>query len=136
MSISESIPARPPIVISESDAERLTALAIQAEQSSPQVADLLLDELERADVRPDGQVPPDVIGMETVVEFVDEAHGAARTVQLVFPGDADIAENKISVLTPVGAGLIGLSAGQSIVWPDRDGHDRVLKVLRVTRPAK
>jgi len=135
MSTSESILSRPPIVISESDAERLTALAIQAEQSSPQVADLLLDELERADVRPDGQVPPDVIGMEAVVEFVDEAHGAARTVQLVFPGEADIAENKISVLTPVGAGLIGLSAGQSIVWPDRDGHDRVLKVLRVTRPA-
>jgi regulator of nucleoside diphosphate kinase len=38
----------------------------------------------------------------------------------------------ISVLTLVGAGLIGLSAGQSILWPKQDGRKRSLTVLRVS----
>ena len=101
--------------------------------SSPQASNLLLDEIERAEVLPDDETPAGVVGMNATVEFLDEAHGARRTVQLVYPGEADIASGKISVLTPVGAGLIGLSRGQSILWPDRDGRQRVLKILRVSR---
>lgn len=127
--------ARPPIILSETDAQRLSALAIQKEAAAPEAAGLLLDELERAQVRPDDRVPADVVGMNSTVEFVDEAHGQSRTVQLVYPAEADIAEGRISVLTPIGAGLIGLSAGQSILWPDRDGNKRALKVLRVARAA-
>jgi regulator of nucleoside diphosphate kinase len=126
--------ARPPIILSTTDAERLSDLAERMEHSAPKVAGLLLDELERAEVRPDHLVPAHVVGMEAVVEFVDEGRGAARTVQLVYPGDADIGEGKVSVFTPIGAGLIGLAAGQSILWPDRDGHERRLKIVRVARP--
>lgn len=125
--------ARPPITLSETDAERLAALALQAEDRTPEVAALLLDELERARVRPDAKMPADVVGMGSTVEFVDEAHGAARTVQLVWPGEADIAAGKVSVLTHVGAGLLGLGAGQSILWPDRDGRRRPLRILSVRR---
>ena len=124
---------RPNIVLSHTDAERLSALATQMELSSPQASNLLLDEIERAEVLPDDETPAGVVGMNATVEFLDEAHGARRTVQLVYPGEADIASGKISVLTPVGAGLIGLSRGQSILWPDRDGRQRVLKILRVSR---
>ncbi len=41
---------------------------------------------------------------------------------LVFPAEADIAAGKVSVLTPVGAALIGLSKGESIAWTARDGE--------------
>lgn len=34
----------------------------------------------------------------------------------VFPINADISEGKISILTPIGTALIGLSVGQSIMW--------------------
>lgn len=135
MTTTARAPARPPIILSETDAQRLSALAIQKEAAAPEAAGLLLDELERAQVRPDDRVPADVVGMNSTVEFVDEAHGQSRTVQLVYPAEADIAEGRISVLTPIGAGLIGLSAGQSILWPDRDGNKRALKVLRVARAA-
>ena len=54
-----------------------------------------------------------------------------RTVRLVYPGEADIEQGRISVLTPVGAALIGLTAGQSIEWTDRDGKSRSLSVLEV-----
>jgi regulator of nucleoside diphosphate kinase len=123
--------ARPPLVLSETDAERLSALALQNEAAHPVAAGLLLDELERAQVR--RRVADDVVGMNSTVEFLDEAHGEPRTVQLVYPDEADIAAGRISILTPVGAGLIGLKAGQSILWPDRGGETRVLRILKVGR---
>lgn len=123
---------RPPIVLCESDVERLSTLALAMEGAS-KAAGLLLDEIERADVRPDAGLPADVVRMHSTVAFQDEAHGAARTVQLVYPHEADIAAGKISVLTPIGAGLIGLSPGQSIIWPDRDGRERPLRILSVRR---
>ncbi len=102
--------------------------------ASARPTELLLRELERAEVRPDAAVPATVVGMNAIVEFVDEARGQPRKIQLVYPGEADLAAGKISVMTPVGAGLIGLSAGQSIEWPDRDGRTRTLRVVRVSRP--
>ncbi|MEW5688399.1 MAG: nucleoside diphosphate kinase regulator [Pseudomonadota bacterium] len=125
---------RPPITVGETDAERLTALALQMEGRHPDVAGLLLDELERARVRPDAAVPKGVVGMDCLVEFVDEAHGAPRKVQLVYPAEADIAAGRVSVMTHVGAGLLGLAEGQAILWPDRDGRRRPLRILSVQRP--
>lgn len=125
-------PARPKIILAESEAEALSTLATQMEASAPQAADLLLDEIERADVLPDTAMPAGVVRMGSTVEFLDEAHGSRRTVQLVYPADADIAAGRISVLTPVGAGLIGLSKGSEIRWPDRDGRERTLRILSVS----
>ena len=42
---------------------------------------------------------------------------------------ADIAKGRISVLTPVGAALIGLRPGQSIEWATRTGEIRRLTLL-------
>jgi regulator of nucleoside diphosphate kinase len=133
MSSRKGASARPSLLLGETDAARLSALAIRAETSNPEVAELLLRELERAEVRPDAKVPATVVGMNAMVEFVDETRGQTRQVQLVYPGEADMAAGKISVMTPVGAGRIGLSAGQSIDWPDRDGRARTLRVVRVSR---
>jgi regulator of nucleoside diphosphate kinase len=74
--------------------------------------------------------------MNSQIDFVDEGTGKRRTVQLVYPRHADLAEGKLSILTPVGAGLIGMSAGCSIRWPDRNGLERLLRVVGVTPPAK
>ncbi|MGE0241516.1 MAG: GreA/GreB family elongation factor, partial [Parvibaculaceae bacterium] len=49
-----------------------------------------------------------------------------------FPGEADIAEGRLSILTPVGTALIGLSVGQSILWTGRDGQQHKLTVLDVS----
>jgi regulator of nucleoside diphosphate kinase len=119
--------ARPPIQVSETDADRLFLLIDRA----PADTCGLREELERAQVR--ARVPDSVVAMNSTVEFLDDAHGAPRTVQLVYPGEADIAVGKVSVLSPVGAGLLGLKAGQSIQWPDRDGRLRALRVLKVSR---
>ncbi|MGQ5700785.1 nucleoside diphosphate kinase regulator [Sandaracinobacteroides sp. A072] len=127
--------ARPALILSESEADSLAGLATDAEDRVPEVAELLLGEIERARIVKDGSVPPGTVRMGSEVVFEDEGSGRTRTVTLVWPAEADIAAGRISVLTPVGAGLIGLSQGQVIDWPDRDGRKRSLKIVSVTRPA-
>ncbi|MXO72980.1 nucleoside diphosphate kinase regulator [Alteraurantiacibacter buctensis] len=125
--------ARPPIQIRESDAERISNLALNAEARMPQVADLLLKEIDRARLVRDDHLPPDIVGMNCTVTFVDDASRTERTLQLVYPHEADIEAGRISIISLVGAGLIGLRAGQSISWPDREGHERLLRIIDVTQ---
>lgn len=101
-----------------------------------QAGELLIDEIGRASTFKADRIPSDVITMNSMIEFKDAASRTSRTVQLVYPGDADISAGRISILTPVGAGLIGLSAGDVILWPDRDGRERPLTILKVTQPAQ
>jgi len=127
--------SRPPIHLIDSEAERLGDLALAAEARLPEVAALLLREIERAAVHGVDSFPQGVVRMGAHVDFIDEGSGAHRTVELVYPPDADIAAGKLSILSLVGAGLIGLAEGQTIRWPDRSGAERVLRIEKVTPPA-
>lgn len=122
---------RPPIHMIDSEAEALTGLALGVEDRLPQVSEMLLDEISRAKLYRADRIPADVVTMMSTVEFTDGATGAKRSVTLVYPKEADIADGRISILTPVGAGLIGLREGQSILWPDRGGKERALTIEKV-----
>ena len=126
--------ARPRIHLIAAECDALSALALTARHKHPRTSAMLLAELDRADVCEPGELPAQTVAMNSRLEFVDEGTGACRTVQLVYPRDADIAAGRVSILTPVGAGLIGMTAGSSIRWPDRDGHDRMLRIVSVTSP--
>ncbi len=65
------------------------------------------------------------------VEFHYGLTNQIRTVQLVYPAAADVKVGKVSVMTPVGAALVGLSEAQSIEWRTLQGCTRNLKVLKV-----
>ena len=118
---------KPAITTTRSDHERLSRLAESYLARNPQVADELLAELDRARIVDDSLIAPDVVRMGSTLRFTSD-QGEDRQVTLVFPGEADIAEGKVSVLTPIGAALIGLSAGQSIDWTARDGRVHRLTV--------
>jgi regulator of nucleoside diphosphate kinase len=120
--------------MSAEDYARLVALAGVTTRRNPLVARLLMEETDRAEVVPAGQLPAGVVEVGSVVEFRDAATGETQRMQLVFPGEADITKKRISVLSLIGAGLIGLSQGQSIDWPTQDGRLRRLTVLRVDGP--
>jgi regulator of nucleoside diphosphate kinase len=122
----------PPIVVSEIDHERLTSLAAAAEERTPDIAGALRSEMQRARVVPAEAVPADVVRMGSTVEISSDEQ--QRRVTLVFPGEADIAQGRISIMTPIGAALIGLSSGQSIAWTARDGRRHGLTVLSVAGP--
>jgi regulator of nucleoside diphosphate kinase len=65
------------------------------------------------------------------VTFIDDISGQKRTVILVYPDEANVDAGKISILTPIGAALIGLSAGQSIEFQTPSGGWRSLTVIAV-----
>jgi regulator of nucleoside diphosphate kinase len=124
----------PSIVVSDADHDRLTSLATAAIARVPEAAEELLAELERAEVVAPMSVPPDVVRMGSTIDIRSD-NGQRRRVTLVFPGEADIAAGKVSILTPIGTALIGLAEGQSITWAARDGRRHRLTVLAVEAPA-
>jgi regulator of nucleoside diphosphate kinase len=126
--------ARPPITLIDSEAEALTQLALSPRSKSSMAAELLLQELDRADTYGKDCFPPHVVTMMSHVVFVDEGTGEKHEVQLVYPGDADTERHRISVLTPIGAALIGMPRGASIDWPNRSGQYRRLRILDVKQP--
>lgn len=130
MSNSSNKRRKPPITIRQSDHDALTRLAESIAHSNPTVSEELLVELDRARIVDDARLRDDVVRMGSRLLYTTDA-GEDRTVTLVFPGEADIAEGRISVLTPIGAALIGLSQGQSIDWTARDGRVHRLTVERV-----
>ncbi|AZO58692.1 MAG: nucleoside diphosphate kinase regulator [Mesorhizobium sp.] len=134
MQKNSKIRRKPNIRISQSDHARLSVLASTFAARYPEASDELLAELERARIVADGWVSAGTVRMGSTVTFKPDT-GDRRTVTLVFPGDADISEGKVSILTPIGTALIGLSAGQSIMWTARDGRRHELLVLGVTQPA-
>lgn len=131
----QSIPAqRPPITIRNCDAERLGQLAEAAAQRYPTTAEFLAGEVARAHVAPDSDPLPGIVCMESALTFRDDTTGKEKHVTLVYPTEADVDAGRISVLTPIGAALIGLSVGQSISFETPSGERRSLTVLSVSAP--
>lgn len=119
----------PPITVTTTDSARLYDLVeLWAKRNMP-VAELLGAELDRANVVEPTQVPPDVVTMHSRAAF--RFAGKEIEATLVYPGEEDVTNGCISISTPVGAALLGLSAGQTIDVVRRGGRHLDLTVLRV-----
>lgn len=122
---------RPPVYVTDAELERLSDLAYAVQGKEP-AADMLIEELSRARVTAVEDVPHDVVRMHDQVNFVyDGASYEAFT--LVYPYEANIEDRRISILTQVGAMLIGLQVGQAMNWSGRDGRAHSMEVLGVSR---
>jgi len=130
MTFENATQSKPPITIARSDHDRLWGLAEGVSDRNPDVSSQLLAELDRAEIVPDEHIKANVVRMGSILRFTTDT-GEDRTITLVFPNEADISAGKVSILTPIGAALIGLSAGQSIDWTGRDGHPHRLAVESV-----
>jgi regulator of nucleoside diphosphate kinase len=125
--------SEPAILLRADQSEQLTNLALRMAHRSPELSRLILKEVERAELRDAEDFPAEVVAIGSQVEFVDEGSGSVRRVTLVMPSEADIEAGRVSAITPVGIGLIGLRAGQAIDWPRHDGTMRKLRVRSVSR---
>ena len=128
--------ARPHLHLLASESDLVASLALQVEHRHPVVASMLLQEIERAELHELETLPSDAVRLGSTISFVDERTMQMRKAQLVLPADANIAEGRISILTPMGAALYGLRAGDVIDWPDIEGHERRISIRRVEQPAK
>ena len=112
------------IIITEKDRVRLQEI----------VSDILLTEIDgvdhvraldaemrRAKVVPSGKVPSDVITMHSKVILSFDG-GEDEEYTLVYPDEANLAENKLSVLSPVGTAILGYRAGDVVNWEVPEGN--------------
>lgn len=122
---------QPSILITTDDVNRLSLLANAGMTRFPRVAHFLAREIDRASVVPGRADLRGVVRMGSRVTYRDETTGRVREVTLVYPHEADIDLGRISVLTPIGAALIGLSLGQTIEFQTPKLEKRWLTVLDV-----
>ena len=134
MGIQHADAVRPPIHLLAAESDMVSRLALQSEHRYPVVAAMLLEEIERAELHNRDTLPDNAVTLGSEVDFVDEKTSQMRKVEIVLPAIANIAHGRISILTPMGAALYGLTAGQSITWPDLEGHERRIKIVRVRQP--
>jgi regulator of nucleoside diphosphate kinase len=121
------------IIITATDHAKLSALLSEGHFSAREHAEALAlkAELERAAVVCSDAVPPDVITMNSRAELLDLDSGERTEFTVVFPDEADPGDGKISVLAPVGAGMLGYRVGDTFEGRAPNGI-RHLKVLDVT----
>jgi regulator of nucleoside diphosphate kinase len=120
------------IRILRADHDRLLALADQSlAGKEATLAEQLEAELERAILV--DEPPKDAVGMNDRVTYEEETSGTRREVTLAWPGQADARAARISVLTPIGVALIGLSVGSHFDQRLPDGRIARLRVVAVER---
>lgn len=110
------------IFITQSDKDKLLDIIYKAKyedlKDNLELKDLET-EINRATVTSVGQLPGNVITMNTQVVLLIE--GIEEEFTLVYPSEADILQNKISVLSPIGTAILGYCEGNVIEWNVPDG---------------
>lgn len=81
----------------------------------------LTEELKSAIVYSEEEMPKDVIRFNSLVT-IEGKNGFTKQFELVIPSEGDFKNSKISILTPMGAAVIGYAKGDSIIWEFRNGE--------------
>ncbi len=116
----------PEIIVGTNEHRRVTVLALTAEGHRAEDNDFLFWELDRARLVPDGELPADVVRLNSHVQYEDET--GTHVARLVAPSESG-APAALSILTPEGTALFGLRAGQEIAWRDGQHQRRWLRVV-------
>jgi len=121
----------PKIHLDKSLVGRLEALASAMMRRAPDVGERLMDEIARAKLVAPEKLRDDIVTIGSEVTYRDLSTARMHTVVLVYPEDADINQHRISVLTPIGVALLGLTAGATMSWHTRGDDTRQLEVVAV-----
>ncbi len=117
------------IYITEKDIDHLNSILMNI-KDSPAVRKLQ-DELDRATILNPEEIPPDVVTMNSRVQFKTLETDSTSEITIVYPSDADSSQARVSILAPVGAALIGLRVGDKIEWTLPTGLVRTFQIISV-----
>lgn len=102
--------------------EKLTAQALPA---------ALAELLDAADVLPSREMPADIVTMNSQVEVEDPSTRERQKITVCYPGDAQPGAGFVSVLSPVGIGLLGVKSGTLAKWDMPNGAQGAVRVVAV-----
>lgn len=88
-------------------------------------ADILLNELHSAKVVEPNEIPRDVVTMNSIVKISFLSVSKTLQFQIVYPDQANIKENKISIFSPVATALIGYKVSDEIEWAVPSGLTKI-----------
>lgn len=104
------------------DHARLSSLLNSSRTSLPaSLADTAREVIDTADIVDSTAIAPTVVTMRTRARL-RRPGGDELEVVLCYPEEANAAEGRISVLSPLGLSLLGATAGQTIEWQGPDGE--------------
>ena len=122
---------KPHITLSSLELDRIEALLAAIPASVfPGKADLQA-ELDRADVVEPTQIPPNVVTMNSTVQFEILETRQDFRLTLVYPRDIDGSADRVSIFAPVGSALLGLSVGDELAWPGPGGKTMTVRVTGI-----
>jgi regulator of nucleoside diphosphate kinase len=124
-------PNLPDITITAQDLLRLASLVDDFFAPRDRAAAFLAHELDRATVVSLSDLPDGVVTMRSLIRYRQDDSGKICRATLVYPVEADTSNDRISVLTPVGAALVGLSEGRLMPYEASDGTIESVTVLEV-----
>ncbi|MDZ8118236.1 nucleoside diphosphate kinase regulator [Pontiella agarivorans] len=123
-----------PIIMTWPDHARLTKLLEEHRVLNPRsdrkAFEKLEKELARAQLIAAQDIPADIITMDSKVQVFDLDLGDEYSITLSWPHEANVSENRINVLAPLGMALLGSRVGQKIEWPLPESICR-LKVIEI-----
>lgn len=124
---------KPDLIISSLDQDRLYELLESLPQNNYLECIGLEEELARAKIVAPNEIPPNRVTMNSCVKFRVESTKKEFELILAYPKDIEpTANNKISVLAPVGSALIGLSIGDSIEWSKLNGDILKVEIINIS----
>ncbi len=116
------------IYITKFDLARLKELVdvgIAFKERDREYLEGLQNELDRAHVVEPTAIPDNVVTMNSRVRLKDIGSGEETIYDLAFPSDANIGQNKISILAPIGTAILGYRTGDTVEWEVPAGTRKV-----------
>jgi regulator of nucleoside diphosphate kinase len=118
-------------ILTNSDHHTIRTLLEEAHRASvSKDLDLLMGELNKAQVVADDEIENDIIRLGSTVEVEDVAANKKMKFQITLPKEADFKQQKISVLSPIGIALIGFRKGMTIEWT-LPGGKKTISIIEV-----
>ena len=120
------------ITITERDKRHLEKMIqeIRVTGRKEESLDALTEELNRAQIVTSESVSPKVVTMGSLVSIVDLDTSERSQYRLIFPDHAKGEENEISILSPIGAAILGYKSGDEVEWEVPVGTRR-FKIAKV-----
>ena len=124
----------PLVIIADAEFDRLDALASARGAADNPVADFLAAELDRAVVRPADEIGPNIVKMNSQVAFRIGTRRDVAVRTLVYPEEYARQRSRddcLSIMTPLGAALIGLRVGTRMSYETGNGTVQYVTVEAV-----
>ncbi|HMZ46109.1 MAG TPA: nucleoside diphosphate kinase regulator [Chitinophagaceae bacterium] len=121
------------IILSKLDYTRISESIKHAKQLgkiAATEASKLLTELSNAKVVESQDIPADVVTMNSIIKISFLSSDKVVQFQLVYPDNANIKENKISIFSPIATALIGYKVGDEIEWVVPSGLTKI-KIIEI-----